>query len=302
MNCGRCDFRADDLTEHAFDTGHRLCIVCQRQSLTVHEPQTCPACVGAVRVDLADLVEAYTLLEPDGLIGLTLRGDGTMQRHAHRYELDGGIRDEWSSDPLPVIAALASWEDFWRADYGDPTAGEATLTGVVGYLTGNLDTGHRAAQTHPAFDEFAANVRQLRSAVRFAAGLSDVPVEAEAECFDCGGQLLRTFRPPVAPVQRRRKGLPAEGLTDEWTCGWCREVYDQARYFLALRARASQWVSVPLAAETSRRSIWTLRSWISRLQVTSACRIADRAMVVWWPDVSDRAFRHTDDAQSRGCA
>lgn len=221
MNCNRCDFRSDDLTEHAFDSGHLLCIVCQRRSLTIHETQTCPTCIGRVRADLADILDGYAILEPTSLAAVTLLGDGTMQRLMRPDELASltvtqhplaradeawpkPIRDEWPSDPLPVVAALASWEDFWREHYRDPAGPKATLAGVIGYLTANLDTGRCAAQTHPAFDEFAADVHRLRTAVQHAAGLADVPVAAPASCFDCGGELLRTFAPPRLPLASRR--------------------------------------------------------------------------------------------------
>lgn len=366
MNCARCDYTAADLTEHAFTSGHLLCVVCRRRSLTAFEAQTCPACVGAVRADLADIVAAYTLLRPDGLVGLTLTGDGTMQRRAHGYELaslhpsphplatDGEsvpkpIRDEWASDPLPVLPALVSWEDWLRQEYRDGRgAVPATLTATVDYLTRNLDAGHVFAQTFAGFDEFAGEVARHRSSARFAAGLADDPVSADARCFDCGGPLLRTYRPADAdvlvarrqharravnalldPVRRQRAaersygirdvtplpatkalevarlalvGTDAEGLVDDWTCGHCRRVYDQPSYFLALRAAASMWVRVPVAAETAQRSVWTLRSWVRRGLVTAACRVLDRAVVVWWPDVSDRAFRHADDAASQQSA
>lgn len=354
MKCQRCDYRADDLTDHAATAGHQLCVVCQRRSLTEFEPQTCTPCVGRVRTVLAELVDAYAMLTPTTTDALTLLGDGSMQRMFHSYETAGGvpvhplvhdddtvrplppIRDEWTSDPLPVVAALASWEDFWREHFGDPAGGRATLAGVTGYLLDRLD---RAAQAHPAFDEFAAEVRRHRAGVRAAVGLADVPVEADAKCFDCGGFLLRTYRDLLEPVTTRRArgrravagllipvrrqraaersygirdltpwpvaaldvwraataGRSGEGLTDDWTCEWCERVYDQPGYFLALRAASSSWVPVPLAAETARRSVRTVRSWVNRGQVSAACRVVDRVVVVWWPDVSDRAFRSTEE-------
>jgi hypothetical protein len=360
--CARCDFEADDLAEHAAEAGHYLCIVCQRRSLTVHERQTCATCVAAVRADLADILEAVALLEPSSVVGLTLLGDGTMQRHPHEYELRSRnaqrhplaaddepatpkpIRDEWDSDPLPVLAALASWEDYLRSDYGDEKgAVPANLSATVDYLTINLDSRHNFAQTFPGFDDLAREIRHHRGAGTHAAGLADDPLEAEADCFDCGGPLLRTYAPPteldeerarrialkayieacddairaaraasrsaslirreqnaaLALLSEPRPGRAREGLTDDWTCGWCRRVYNQTSYFLALRAKASSWVPIPLAAETTQRSIWTVRSWARRGLVTAACRVLDRAVLVWWPDVSDRAFRHADDTQQR---
>lgn len=318
--CARCNFVAEDddaAEEHARETSHLRCIVCQRTSLTVHERQTCARCVAAVRADLADILESYTLIEPSGVVGLTLLGDGTMQRHAHRYELDSlnvhrhplaqpgegeprPIRDEWQSDPLPVLPALASWEDYLRQDYGDPKgAVPATLSATIDYLMSNLDTRHDFAQTFPGFDDLAAEIRRHRSTAHHAAGLADDPLEAEAECFDCGEPLLRTYAPPIGPVGGEpRRGLTGEGLTDEWTCSWCRHVYDQQSYFIGLRVATSMWVDLPLAAKVAHRSVWTVRSWARRLQVTAACRVSDGAVLVWWPDVSDRAFRHADEQRS----
>jgi hypothetical protein len=322
VRCRRCDFTAPDdesATEHAATTGHLRCVVCQRQSLTDLERQTCPGCIGRVRADLADIAQGYALLEPAGLTALTLLGDGTMQRlfradewasygvTAHPLARDGEqtvtpIRDEWPSDPLPVVAALVSWEDFIREHYRLPRGPDGpTLTLVVGWLSARLDSRLNLAQTFGAFDEFAADVSRLRTLVQHSAGLADVPLEADAKCFDCGGPLLRTYR-PSSNSGHRRPGLPWEGLTDDWTCAWCRWVYGQQGYFLGLRDAASVWVSVAVAAKTAQRSAWTVWSWVRRLQVSAYCRTEDRAVFVWWPDVSDRAFRHTNDAQSQRSA
>ena len=303
--CARCNHDTDNddiAAEHALASGHLRCIVCRRRSHTQFEQQTCVTCIAAVRVDLADLIADVAFLEPVTTAALTLLGDGTMQRLPHAYEVgtwhrepEKQIRDEWPSDPLPVLPALASWEDMIRAEYRDVKgAVPATLSATVDYLTRNLDTGHRLAQTFHAFDELAWEIRRHRSTIRHIAGLADDPEEADPECFDCGGQLLRHYRPPLTPVETPRKGLPAEGLADEWVCAWCRRVYDQSAYHLALRAKASSWVGVRLAADTAQRSQWTVWSWVRRLQVTSACRVSDHAVLVWWPDVSDRAFRHAE--------
>lgn len=206
FRCARCDFIAEDddaAADHAREAGHLRCIVCQRRSLTTHQAQTCATCVAAVRLDLADIVEAFALLDPSGIVGLTLIGDGTMQRHAHDYELHSRdrarhplatdaddatpkpVRDEWPSDPLPVVPALASWEDYLRAEYHDDKgAVPANLSATVDYLMSNLDSRHRFAQTFPGFDDLAREIRHHRSAGTHAAGLADDPLEAEAECFE----------------------------------------------------------------------------------------------------------------------
>ena len=293
LKCARCDWRGDDdaAEEHARETGHWRCIVCRYRSLAQHEAQTCGICIGRIRADLADILEAFALLEPTSTTALTLLGDGTMQRHNPR---DMPLYDwTWPNDPLPVLPALVSWEDFIREDLGAPKGEpDPTLTDVVGWLTSNLDSRLDIAQTFHGFDEFALEVRKHRSTLQHAAALVADPVEAPADCFECGEPLLRTYQAPIRPINGKRLGLKGEGLVDKWTCAGCRSEYDQTRYFLALKAKASSWVGVPLAAETAQRPVKTLRSWINRLQVTAMCRVSDGTVFVWWPDVSDRAFRH----------
>lgn len=294
--CRRCDFQTDDLSEHAAESGHYLCIVCQRRSLTEHERQTCATCVARVRADLADIVQGYAELEPTGVQNLTLLGDGTMQRlfrqdeadsylaSAHPLARDGErtpkpIRDELLSDPLPVLPTLVSWEDFIREDCGAPKGEpDPTLTQVVDWLTTNLDARREIAQTFPAFDEFASDVRRLRSAVQHAAGLADDPVEAPARCFDCGEPLVRTYGP--------------KGLTDDWTCSGCRGVYDQQSYFLALKAHVTeaspdQWRPIAVAAWLVDRPFRTVQTWVRELAVRSACSLDRKRQVVWMPDVKE---------------
>lgn len=298
-DCRRCDFRADDLEEHARESGHYLCIVCRYRSLSEFEPQTCGICIGRIRADLADILEAFAMLEPNGTTALTLLGDGTMQRYTPNADIP--LHDwTWPNDPLPVLPALVSWEDYIREDLKAPKGGpDPTLAEVVGFLSQNLDSRLDIAQAFRGFDEFAAEVRKHRSTLQHAAALVADPVEAPAECFECGEPLLRTYRAPIRAINGTRKGLDGEGLVDKWTCAGCRSEYDQTRYFLALRAKASSWVSVPLAAETAQRPVRTLRTWIRRLQVMAVCRVEDHTVLVWWPDVSDRAFRHAADEDAR---
>lgn len=279
MKCSRCDFTADDLTEHAAESQHRLCVVCQRRSLTVHQPQTCGPCVGRVRADLADIATDLTLVPAESLTGLTLLGDGTMQRHARPEEVRDNTRDEWPSDPLPVLAALASWEDMIRDDYGDPKGPPPTVTATVDYLTRHLDTGHNLAQTFHAFDELAAEIRKHHSAIRHAAGLADDPVQAPARCHECGGHLLRTYGD--------------DGLTDDWTCEMCRRVFTQHDYFFRLRVAQvdapGEWRPVAVAAWLVDRPFRTVQTWVRELSVRSACALGSRKQVVWMPDVKEQS-------------
>lgn len=50
------------------------------------------------------------------------------------------------------------------------------------------------------------------------------------------------------------------------------------------------WVPLTLAATACRRPVQTLRTWVRRGDVPSACRVEDQAVLVWWPAVFDRTF------------
>lgn len=46
------------------------------------------------------------------------------------------------------------------------------------------------------------------------------------------------------------------------------------------------WVPLSLAAVVARRPVRTVRTWVSDpSSVRSACRVKDRRLLVWWPDV-----------------
>jgi hypothetical protein len=178
--------------------------------------------------------------------------------------------DNWPTDTPSVLFELAAWEDDWRQTYDEPAGGEATATSVVAYLTGHLDTGHRAAQTHPAFDEFAAKVKRLAADVnRVTRHRPEVAVERKT-CVSCEGDLERVIydldrpvearlqaaaqriaadeeiltRKPDAHVPERRDvvrreltGDPKDGRLQQWVCRRCHAEYDREQFWNAVRAR-----------------------------------------------------------------
>lgn len=350
IRCARCDFRTEDdeeAEEHARDSGHYRCAVCQRRFLAEHERQTCGICIGNIRADLAELIEGYALLRPEGTHSLTLLGDGTMQHVVWSGSM--GLHDwSWDSDPLPVLPALTSWEDFIREHYKvTKRPSNPTLSEVTSWLTQNLDTRLEIAQTFPAFDEFAAEVRKHRSAVRHAAGLVDDPLGAPARCFECGEPLIRTYEEtnqtaesrqrrkeiaayivraaedevaarkasrsphPIRYARREaeellgsgRRGTTGEGLTDDWTCSGCRNIYDQQSYFLALKAHATeapgQWRPLSVAAWLVDRPFRTVQTWARGLVVSFACDVESKRRVVWMPDVKQADLEDKERAAKR---
>lgn len=252
--CARCDFRTDpeaeeperdQLAVHAFESQHPLCVVCQRRSLTDFEPLTCEKCLTDTQQNLADVVTGYALLE--GEIG---HPKPTV------YDRDGGRTDDGAAlpggnalvmlaggsegrsdddettkdtDPVSVPHFLATWEDDWRETRHEPAAvvrnGAGAFVGrTVVQAAGYLERHMRwAANTHPAFDDFARELRQVLGRVQDAAHLRNHDERAAADCFECGGTLRRVWTD--------------RGRSDDYQCAQCRRTYDSERYYLAVRAR-----------------------------------------------------------------
>lgn len=204
------------------------------------------------------------------------------------------VVDHWPADPMSVLAVLEHNERDWRHEFGHgPAVDMATMAGCLGYLR---KWHPLAARTHPGFDDYAETIRDLRSKLEHVVGFADDPVRAPAQCFDCRGQLVRSFAPPTATTEipehdcalcgtrhAGRHGGNSEGLTDDWTCRGCGRVYDQASYFLALRAAKDScqgWVPIRLAATVLRIPSSTLFRWASRGEVETV-RENGRTFVEW---------------------
>lgn len=276
VGTGRCTFEGDNEAagQHWREAGHGRCICCS-SFLRDDETQTCLRCVGKVRADLADIVTAYALLpdviEHSGFTGripvdpLTLYADGSVESPVQQAHPELYRDVEWPTDPTPVIAELESWERMWRGEFGHgPAVMVATVSSCASYLTQWL--GH-ASRNFLAFDDFAVAMRGLRSDLQHRTGVADDPMHG-VSCFDCGDDLIRTYRPPSVDTQRRiaaalrpviaqriaeasygiaqptapypaakRSGQDRDGLEDLWHCRGCDRVYEPSEYYLAVRAK-----------------------------------------------------------------
>ncbi len=136
------------------------------------------------------------------------------------------------------------------------TAARAQVHRDIGYLETRM---RWAANNHPGFDEFAADLRQLHGRLERATGRVRKPATAGASCFDCGGDLIR----PLTD-----EGLEVEDVV---TCQQCHATYDGPRYALALSAAVQaasvqtfdgeEYGTVEAVARTVGRSENTIRKW-----------------------------------------
>jgi hypothetical protein len=237
----------------------RLCIVCHQRELRDDEPQTCRRCVTAVRQAVTEVAVLFPLLtvELHSRVGAAAAGAG---RGGDEHPIPFGDLlsligpgasttcgpDAQPDDAPSVVATLASWEDDWRQLRGIAAATcKATVESCAAFLR---DQHGWAAQNHPAFDEYGADARMLRGRVRAALRLTDTPVVMGADCFGCGGTLVRDY---AAPSPCSHKGPHSSwcdqgGLRDWCRCVSCGREYTPAQYHLALRAaiEASEEVKV----------------------------------------------------------
>jgi len=225
----------------------RFCIVCHQRELRDDEPQTCRRCVTAVRQAVTEVGRLFTLLstELEGRVGSSSGGGAGGDHPIPMGELislmgpgaNVSCRDGQPDDAPSAVGILAGWEDDWRQARGIPGAPYAgTVASAVAFLE---DQTQWAASWHPAFDEYASELRGLRARILRALGLSDDPVRMGADCFECGSALVRDYAPrrhcPHGP-DRHGPDCDQGGLRDWCRCVHCGQTYTAAQYHLALRA------------------------------------------------------------------
>ncbi len=307
FDCARCDWkpegdedRAEQLTAHAAEAEHFLCRVCLH-SLPDHEATAvgCSACLNDARTLLAGIHALWVEL-PSHLGHVKGSGyDNDRPNAADGRPLPGGDvlvllgpggtgRSEdaqtWRANDCPSVAfTLTTLEDDLRHVRGDaasemPPSSEGR---VVGAAVRYLDTFMRwASVNHPAFDEIHADLKSLHYRLEAATGRSEIKTTAEAECFDCGGNLVRLWTD--------------KGQDDHYTCARCRQTYDTARYTLALNAAlraALTWTTPRIAATVTGIPLTTIHGWATRDRKIRSDKAHDGSLLVWFPDVEEYASR-----------
>lgn len=177
------------------------------------------------------------------------------------------FEDHWRNDPVSVLAALESAERDWRHEFGHGPADDlATVPRCAEYLRAWLTL---AARTHPAFDEFAAELQALRASVENAAGLAEHPKKAPIPCV-CGGKLEQRYGD--------------RGLSDDRVCRACGTTYPPNAYWWRHRmfTETDGWVSPERAAAETDRPVTTVKAWMydPEVDVPFACHRLSKRLVV----------------------
>lgn len=241
-----CPTRHDDTAQCPGENGcepctHPHCVICDRTHTTTATPMTCPECQGKIDADLVDLLTAYAALEHQALYGAP---DG---RPLAAAPIPGGeaqilmgpyvkmpllrvsrttTKDHRPGDPMPPLAVLGQWEDMYRrflghehttrppktAMWGQTITGlnAPTLGGSITYLRDQLP--YIAQRTDgPDFLKFTQQLRRLRAALEETLHDERQP-ERGVECFACGDELVRRFR----PAKRCQHLTPAKVELRDW--------------------------------------------------------------------------------------
>lgn len=303
--CARCPWTVtaepvpdrEQRAGHTEESGHPLCTVCSRL-LPVGEGAACDGCLTRALEHLAGIRLMFDEL-PAHLARLRSAGGDGRRGGTDGAPLPGGdvlvllgpgseglLDDETTArggDATSVAFELGWWEQEWRERLADPVRQRPRSTRTVVHdAAGYLERKSRwAATSHPGFPQFEDDLRRLHVRLERATGRYRSPVPVAASCFDCGGVLERR--------------IDARGLEErDATCRRCRRSYTPAAYTLALAARRQEgvagltgWVTVPAAAAAAGRSVRTLRPWVQKHEVPVACRVADRRLLVWFPEVKE---------------
>lgn len=172
----------------------------------------------------------------------------------------------------PPLQTLLSWSEAWRLERNAPLDGRRpTVKSEAGFLRVSLAWAYDH-ELH--WSDFAADIRQARARIEneLYAGIRD---ERGVPCMydECRGARLT-------------REVLDDGTRTEWQCSRCRREWDEDRYAQMVTAAnestkfevigADTWCSVDYAARTVGRSKKTIRTWISRGELDTACLLAGR--------------------------
>jgi hypothetical protein len=305
VNCRRCDFVTDpdspareQLAAHAADSGHPLCICCHRSLADTDPALVCESDITEARSLLSGIVAmfceapshlghlhpiAYGSSHGGGDGRPLLGGDALVLLSGGSEGLSEDPATSRQGDPMPVSFLLEWWAKTWATEQGDFIKFGHTPSRVVARASGYLERRARwAANSHLGFEKFLADLKRTHSELERVTG-RDLPTEkANADCFDCGGDLVRVVDPAT--------GLSTENVS----CRRCHASYDPQRYALALRAAwesKAEWVSLREAARAARVSVDHVKKWVQRGHVAAACPVEGGVQQVWWPDVLARVSK-----------
>lgn len=193
---------------------------------------------------------------------------------------------ESDSDPQPPLLVLATWSDAIRKERGQETNLAARIDRECAYIARAVDWmlsyDADGDMNFIAIDDLASDLQKVRG--RLAALLHVNPQRdvSRVTCTHC----------EEAP--RLVKVWAKMATKDGYFCPACRTTYDWGQFLQAkannLRAEGTERFVLATQAEDAVKDDvpkQTVRSWMRRGIVKTACDIRTKRVVVWWPDVRE---------------
>jgi hypothetical protein len=230
------------------------CAVCHRP-LPPQATVTCLRCLSATRRALLTIARLWELTDDEigtlpsaalasvigrGMDEPALPGGDLLVMRGPGAPSGAGRAD----DPPAVEFELWQWASDWAETRGE-TVTDVTLAATVDWLS--TRTGW-AAEAHPAFVEFVADLHRIVGWLEAQTATSDAP-ETGPPCPYCGTALEREWSERVAhrgcrghpnrcpyPLPRTHHCADTGGLEDDWHCPRCWRMFTQPQYVLAVAA------------------------------------------------------------------
>ncbi len=226
-------------------------------------------------------VEAWNYVQLSALMGRLHLGATEHQRQA---EVAAIVAD----DIEPPLSFLASWADIVRDELNLPVAGRARIVNEIRFLRSALDwmlsTDEWGEPTWLPVEDFQRRLHQVRRK------LEDVLLDGDRKRFS--RVRCTTIECDRKPRLEIRYGSTAEH--DRHVCPDCGTRYDREQYHKAKEQNlrdegADRFVLVTQALDASEVPKVTVHSWVRRLKVRAACDLRTKRLMVWWPDIRQRA-------------
>ena len=199
----------------------------------------CSSCAQKIRDDLDTLVDSWAATEDPAFPGGT-SGDG----RAKSSPLPGGT--DWMDwrQGADLFGVLTTWVRDWMDIYALAGPRRGDLTSITGWLRAHLD---HAANSHPAIDDFADEIRKLaQRGRRLANGDVDKAQRVQCPTDDCGRWLRVNAHDPEAHIRCKACGT-------DWTSG--------RLILVGMSANVEVWLDPEAASEATGKDPSTLRKW-----------------------------------------
>ncbi|MEH3033347.1 MAG: hypothetical protein PGN07_04725 [Aeromicrobium erythreum] len=207
-----------------------------------------------------------------------------------RLDMDAETRQEIEKFGIePPLSFLASWADIVREERGgEPSGRRARIADEIRYLRASLDwmlaVDEDGAPWWLPVEDFATRLAQVRRTMENVLRDGDRREYTRVRCIseDCPDQ-RRLYRQYGGTVAR-----------DRYICPTCGEEYNASQFNQAKAQNladqgADRFVLVADAVDASEVPKATVKSWMNRLNVRTVCDLRTKRVMVWWPDIRERA-------------